>query len=146
MDQGRSPGPERLPSTPEPLERTTPMDQLLELLRTFGIDTDAAPIDYSALTDEQLAELHSAVLALFDEVRDGDVPDIEALEQIASVSEVLLAEDNTRQEQAVADATRIAELEARVRPAGDPVPDPEAVVDPAAPVVDPVVDPDAGVD
>lgn len=90
------------------------MDKLLELLRSYGIDTDAETTDYSTLTDEQLAELHGKLLDLFDEVKAEETIDLPALQQIADVSEALQTEDDTRQEQATKDAAELAELEKRL--------------------------------
>lgn len=118
------------------------MDELILLLQSFGLDADAP--DYSTLTDEQLAELQTALFALFDETRDADIPDLELLEAIALGGEAIRLEDADRQEQAAADATRIAELEQQLRPAAgsDPA-DPEADPDPADPAADPEAEPAA---
>lgn len=102
------------------------MNRLLELLRSYGVDVDSidatnpdlSGLDLTGLDDEQLAELHGKLLDLFDEVRDGDTVDLEALQAIAATTEALTAEDNTRQEQAEAAAAEIAELERRIRPDG----------------------------
>lgn len=91
------------------------MDELIQLLQSFGLDADAP--DYTTLTDEQLADLQSQLFALFDTTRDAEVPDLELLEAIALGGEAIRIEDEARQEQAIADAARVAELEERLRPA-----------------------------
>ncbi len=115
------------------------MDELIQLLQSFGLDADNP--DYTTLTDEQLAELQTALFALFDETRDADVPDLELLEAIALGGEAIRVEDAARQEQATADAARIAELEQQLRPAaeGD---DPADPADPEADPADPDADPE----
>lgn len=104
------------------------MDELIQLLESFGIDVAAAAAfaedptttsPYVDLTDEQLADLHQQALALFDTVRDGDTPDLEVLRSVADLSDALLAEDTTRQEASAQAATEIAELEQRIRPAAE---------------------------
>jgi hypothetical protein len=93
------------------------MNELIELLERFGLD--ATSPDYTTLSDEQLAELQTELFALFDATRDGDTPDLELLEAIALGGEAIRQEDSSRQEQAEADATRIAELEQQLRPAAE---------------------------
>lgn len=90
------------------------MDKLLELLKTFGVDVDAETIDYSGLTDDQLQELSTALLALYQDVKDGETVDLEALSKIAEVNEGLIAEDDARQLQAQADAEELAKLDERM--------------------------------
>lgn len=108
------------------------MDLLIQLLISFGLAvTDEAlanitdPGDEGAaaratyfgeLDDARLEELQTAMFTLFDETRDADVPDIELLEAIALGGEAIRLEDGARQDQATADAQRIAELDQQLRP------------------------------
>lgn len=92
------------------------MDRFVELLQRYGLDPTNP--DYAQLTDEQLHDLHSQLLNLFDEIRGPeDAPaadvDIAALERIAETSEALLAEDQARDEQAVAAAGRLSNAQRR---------------------------------
>lgn len=110
------------------------MDELLQLLLSFGLeisdetlahiteDTDEGRAAraglFGALDDARLGELQTALFELFDSTRDADVADIEALEAIADAGEAIRLEDGSRQEQAQADAERVADLERRLRPEG----------------------------
>lgn len=108
------------------------MDELIQLLQSFGLeisdealahvteDTDegaaARASLFVGLDDSRLGELQTALFELFDSTRDADVVDIEALEAIADAGEAIRLEDGSRQEQAQADAERVADLERRLRP------------------------------
>lgn len=108
------------------------MNELLRLLLSFGLEITEESLAhitedsdegrtartglFGDLDDARLGELQTALFELFDEVRDGDVVDIEALEAIADAGEAIRLEDGSRQEQAQADAERVADLERRLRP------------------------------
>lgn len=108
------------------------MDELIQLLQSFGLDISDEAIAnlladtdegaqargawFADLDDERLGELQTALFALFDSTRDGDTPDLEAIESIADVGEAIRLEDGARQEQATAAAEEIQRQEQRLRP------------------------------
>lgn len=71
------------------------------------------------LSDEELADLESSLLGLFDDARQSDHPDVAHLEAIADAVDSVRAEAAVRIEAREAADRAVAELEARVRPPAD---------------------------
>lgn len=93
-------------------ERTELSTLIAETLPTG----DGATID---IDDEQLVEIHNALVAAFDAAREADAPDVTLLGELADAVETVRTEDAARQEASAEAQRAIDELAGRVHAQND---------------------------
>jgi len=89
------------------------------------------PADLTVVTDDDLNELESALVAEFDRLHDEGSTDLVALTELAEQVEQVRAEQTVRAEAAEAAAEAVAALAERVRPAVDDLDESDDTDDPA---------------